>query len=41
MVSSGFVPSSYVEIVAQLHGFPSRKAVDFLSAAGVRAVIVH
>jgi hypothetical protein len=38
---SGFLPSSYLEIVAKLHDFPSRKAVDFLSAAGVRGVIVH
>jgi hypothetical protein len=32
---SGFVPPTYMEIVAKLHDLPSQKAVDFLSAAGV------
>jgi hypothetical protein len=38
---SGFLPPSYLQIVRELQGLPSREAVEFLSAIGIRALVLH
>lgn len=38
---SGFFPPSYSEIEHTLTSLPARPAVDFASALGVRAIVVH
>jgi hypothetical protein len=39
--SSGFMPPTYAQVISELYDFPSRRGIEFLSALGVRGVIVH
>lgn len=38
---SGYNPPSYEEIIQKLHGFPSEEGAKYLSAIGVRRVVLH
>lgn len=39
--STGFSPPTYSQITSEMKALPSRKTVEFLSAIGVKGVIVH
>jgi len=39
--SSGFFPPSYLQITSEIKALPSRKAVEYLSALGVKGLVVH
>jgi hypothetical protein len=39
--SSGFVPPTYVRIIPDIEALPSRRAVESLSALGIRVLVVH
>lgn len=39
--STGFAPPTYSQIASELKALPSRKAVEFLGAIGVKGLIVH
>jgi hypothetical protein len=39
--SSGFVPPTYLHILQEVGALPSRRAVESLSAIGIRAFVVH
>jgi len=38
---SGFIPPTYSQIASELDALPSRKAVEFLSAIGVKGLVLH
>jgi hypothetical protein len=39
--ASGYAPPTYDQILRELHPFPTRKGITFLSAMGVKWMVVH